>query len=64
MRTDIAFELWRSEQNKKEIHFFVKDEQNTYILGINPEFITLKEALTLLANKGFKFPTGAESAWL
>ena len=63
MRSDITFELWTSDENK-EVHFFVAGEQNTYIMGLNPEFISLEEALTLLANKGFKFPTGATRAWL
>jgi len=38
--TPISKEVWMSDNNKEEIHLFVEDESNNYIVGYNPELIS------------------------
>lgn len=56
----MRFEIWRSDQNKKEIHFFEKDSANTYIFGVNPAFISHDVVERLL---GEPLPDEALEAW-
>lgn len=64
MKPGLKFELWSSNDNQTEIHFFDPNHQNSYILGVNPKLISLKTALTLLVDLGWEFPSGATKAWI
>lgn len=60
----MSFELWTSDQNKNEIHFFLLDDAATYVMGANPEFVKLDDVVRILAHLGYEFPTGATKAWI
>lgn len=48
-------EIWQSDQNRQERHYFMKDENNhgyqnaTYLLGLNPELVTPEQEAQILA---------------
>jgi hypothetical protein len=60
----IDFEVWMSDQCKSEVHFFMLNDQSTYVMGANPEFVKLEDVVRILANLGYEFPTGATKAWI
>ena len=37
-------EIWTSNQNQEERHFFMPEEHNTYIWGYNPQIISQETA--------------------
>jgi hypothetical protein len=56
MPTAVASERWTSDTNQREIHFFVAGDQNTYILGYNPELIPTLAITAFLRSYGFEVP--------
>ena len=49
MATRIVVEEWTSDDNQQEVHFFIADERNTYLFGVNPEIIPPNEIYRLRA---------------
>jgi hypothetical protein len=45
----VVFEVWKSDNNKTEIHFFDADRQNYYLFGINPKLFSKFDVGEMLA---------------
>lgn len=58
--TKLKYEIWKSNQNNKEVHFF---DGLTYVLGVNPQLIPLSEVIELLSDFNYEFPVEAGEAW-
>lgn len=56
-------EVWKSNTNKSEIHFFDPDDRNTYIAGFNPVHVPVGYAMVLIRNAGYSFPEEARNLW-
>ena len=44
----MKLERWVSDQNQEEIHYFIADKQNEYVIGYNPKYITKEKIEALL----------------
>ena len=44
----MKLECWKSDQNQEEIHYFIEGEQNEYIIGYNPKYISKEKIEALL----------------
>ncbi len=49
----IRIERWTSDDNRDEIHFFVKNDNSKYIMGYNPAYFDKEVIIKLLKNAGF-----------
>lgn len=46
----LAVEVWKSDQNQEEIHYFKPGEQNEYVIGYNPKYFTKEQIEKILEN--------------
>jgi len=46
----MKLEVWKSDQNQEEIHYFKDGEQNEYIFGYNPKYFTSEQIAEILAH--------------
>lgn len=53
-RNNVRVEQWESNQNRKEIHFFVKGFQEVYLFGFNPQLLPEAKVKKFLKELGFE----------
>lgn len=44
----MKLERWVSDQNQEEIHYFIAGEQNEYVIGYNPKYVSKEKIEALL----------------
>ncbi len=50
----LQLERWSSNQNKREVHLFIKGRPDKYVMGFNPHIFREKEILALLEKCGIQ----------
>lgn len=46
----MKFEKWTSDQNQEEVHYFLDNDQATYVFGYNPSFFTEEQIKAILTD--------------
>lgn len=46
-------EIWKSNENRREVHFFSSANRSDYVMGYNPELFDKEVIIKLLNNAGF-----------
>ena len=52
----LKVERWTSNDNQEEVHLYMPDERNTYVMGYNPEKLAPQDIEALLCEMGFRLP--------
>lgn len=55
MVVKLKTEVWKCDDNKEEIHLFLPDKRNEYVIGYNPKLISTDKIAKLLDEQGFCF---------
>jgi hypothetical protein len=53
--SELIVEVWKSNQNQTEIHLYIPNEQNSYLIGFNPDIISVDTIKRLIAPLGYTF---------